>query len=144
MHRKKSENGDQGEGTPNSPANLRGKKNAASSSPIIPVPPNLSGQALRSNWNATALAYLGDAEIGAEANIGAGAITVNYDGKKKHRTIVGDRAFVGSNASLIAPVSIGEDAVVGAGSTITEDVPPGTLALGRARQVMKKKKEAKE
>ncbi len=90
------------------------------------------------------LAYLGDAEIGAEANIGAGAITVNYDGKKKHRTIVGDRAFVGSNASLIAPVSIGEDAVVGAGSTITEDVPPGTLALGRARQVMKKKKEAKE
>jgi ribonuclease-3 family protein len=61
MHRKKSENGDQGEGTPNSPANLREKKNAASSSPIIPVPPNLSGQALRSNWNATALAYLGDA-----------------------------------------------------------------------------------
>ncbi len=90
------------------------------------------------------LAYLGDAQIGAEANIGAGAITVNYDGKKKHRTIVGDRAFVGSNASLIAPVTIGEDAVVGAGSTITEDVPPGTLALGRARQVVKKKKEAKE
>jgi bifunctional UDP-N-acetylglucosamine pyrophosphorylase/glucosamine-1-phosphate N-acetyltransferase len=90
------------------------------------------------------LAYLGDAEIGAEANIGAGAITVNYDGKKKHRTIIGDRAFVGSNASLIAPVTIGEDAVVGAGSTITEDVPPGTLALGRARQVVKKKKEAKE
>jgi bifunctional UDP-N-acetylglucosamine pyrophosphorylase/glucosamine-1-phosphate N-acetyltransferase len=87
------------------------------------------------------LAYLGDAEVGEGVNIGAGTITCNYDGKKKHKTVIGDRAFIGSNASLVAPVTIGEGAVVGAGSTITEDVPPGTLALGRARQVVKKRKK---
>ncbi len=89
------------------------------------------------------LAYLGDAEVGEEANIGAGTITCNlgHRGKKKHKTTIGDRAFIGSNASLVAPVTIGEGAVVGAGSTITEDVPPGTLAIGRARQVIKEGKE---
>ena len=92
------------------------------------------------------LAYLGDAEVGEEANIGAGVITCNlgYHGKTKHRTKIGDRAFIGSNASLIAPVTVGEDAVVGAGSTIVEEVPAGTLAIARARQVIKKKKEARE
>jgi bifunctional UDP-N-acetylglucosamine pyrophosphorylase/glucosamine-1-phosphate N-acetyltransferase len=85
------------------------------------------------------LTYLGDAEVGEGANVGAGTITCNYDGKRKHKTVIGDRAFIGSNASLVAPVTIGEDAVVGAGSTITEDVPPGTLALGRARQVVKER-----
>jgi bifunctional UDP-N-acetylglucosamine pyrophosphorylase/glucosamine-1-phosphate N-acetyltransferase len=83
------------------------------------------------------LAYLGDAEIGAKTNIGAGTITCNYDGEKKHRTEIGDSAFVGSNATLVAPVQVGDDAYVGAGSVITEPVPEGALAVGRGRQVNK-------
>jgi len=81
------------------------------------------------------LAYLGDAHIGEGTNIGAGAITCNYDGKDKHPTAIGKRAFIGSNVSLIAPVTIGEDAFVAAGSTITEDVAAGETAFARARQV---------
>lgn len=84
------------------------------------------------------LAYLGDSEIGAGSNIGAGTIFVNYDGYGKHRTVVGTDAFVGSNTSLVAPVKIGKGANVTAGSVITEDVPPDALAFGRARQVTKK------
>jgi bifunctional UDP-N-acetylglucosamine pyrophosphorylase/glucosamine-1-phosphate N-acetyltransferase len=83
------------------------------------------------------LSYIGDADVGENANIGAGAITCNYDGAAKQRTIIEKDVFVGSNASLVAPVTIGEGAVVAAGSTITEDVPPGGLAFGRARQVNK-------
>lgn len=83
------------------------------------------------------LAYLGDAEIGPGANIGAGTITCNYDGKAKHKTRIGGRAFIGSNSSLVAPVTIGEEALVAAGSVITTDVPDAALALGRARQVTK-------
>ena len=83
------------------------------------------------------LAYIGDAHIGESVNIGAGTITCNYDGKSKHRTIIERGAFIGSNASLVAPVTIGEGAIVAAGSTITEDVPPAELAFGRARQVNK-------
>lgn len=83
------------------------------------------------------LAYLGDAEIGADSNIGAGTITCNYDGEKKHRTTIGERAFIGSNSTLVAPVEIGPDSYVGAGSVITDVVPPGALALGRGRQVVK-------
>jgi bifunctional UDP-N-acetylglucosamine pyrophosphorylase/glucosamine-1-phosphate N-acetyltransferase len=83
------------------------------------------------------LAYIGDAEVGEGANIGAGAVTCNFDGVAKHRTVIEDGAFVGTNASLVAPVRIGKDAIVGAGSTITEDVPPRSIALGRARQVIK-------
>ncbi|WP_375452102.1 bifunctional UDP-N-acetylglucosamine diphosphorylase/glucosamine-1-phosphate N-acetyltransferase GlmU [uncultured Devosia sp.] len=83
------------------------------------------------------LSYIGDATIGAEVNIGAGVITVNYDGSNKHRTIVGEGAFIGSNAALVAPVSVGEGALVASGSVITEDVPPDTLALGRSRQINK-------
>ena len=75
------------------------------------------------------LSYLGDAEIGAEANIGAGVITCNYDGQTKHRTVVGAGAFIGSDTQLVAPVTVGEGAYVGAGSTITEDVPPGRARL---------------
>jgi len=89
------------------------------------------------------LTYLGDSEVGEEVNIGAGTITCNYDGVEKHRTTIEDRAFIGSNTSLVAPVTIGKGAVIGAGSTITEDVPPGTLALGRARQVNKEHEEDK-
>jgi bifunctional UDP-N-acetylglucosamine pyrophosphorylase/glucosamine-1-phosphate N-acetyltransferase len=83
------------------------------------------------------LAYLGDSEIGAGSNIGAGTIFVNYDGYGKHRTVVGPDAFVGSNTSLIAPVTIGKGANVTAGSVITEDVADDALAFGRARQVTK-------
>lgn len=85
------------------------------------------------------LAYLGDAEIGRKVNVGAGTITCNYDGSRKHPTRLGDAVFVGSNATLVAPVEIGEGAYVGAGSVITENVPPAALALGRARQVVKEK-----
>jgi bifunctional UDP-N-acetylglucosamine pyrophosphorylase/glucosamine-1-phosphate N-acetyltransferase len=83
------------------------------------------------------LAYLGDAEIGAGVNIGAGTITCNYDGLRKHATKIGAGAFVGSNSTLVAPIEIGAGAYVGAGSVVTEPVPPDALALGRARQVVK-------
>jgi len=83
------------------------------------------------------LAYLGDGEVGAEANIGAGTIFCNYDGFNKARTVVGEGAFVGSNSALVAPVTVGAGAMVGSGSVVTEDVPPGDLALGRAKQVNK-------
>jgi bifunctional UDP-N-acetylglucosamine pyrophosphorylase/glucosamine-1-phosphate N-acetyltransferase len=83
---------------------------------------------------ASHLAYLGDSTIGANANIGAGTITCNYDGQKKHQTIVGEGAFVGSNSTLVAPVTIGDGAYTAAGSVITKDVAPDALAIGRARQ----------
>lgn len=83
------------------------------------------------------LSYIGDAFVGKNVNIGAGTITCNYDGKKKNPTFIEDNAFIGSNTSLVAPVRIGEGAFVGAGSVITDDVPPYSLALGRARQVVK-------
>jgi bifunctional UDP-N-acetylglucosamine pyrophosphorylase / glucosamine-1-phosphate N-acetyltransferase len=83
------------------------------------------------------LAYIGDAHVGAEANVGAGTITCNYDGAAKHRTEIGRGAFIGTNSSLVAPVRIGEGAYVGSGSVITDDVPANALALGRARQVVK-------
>ena len=83
------------------------------------------------------LAYLGDGEVGAKANIGAGTIFCNYDGFFKHRTTVGEGAFVGSNSSLVAPVSIGAGAMVGSGSVIVKDVAPGDLALARGQQTAK-------
>jgi bifunctional UDP-N-acetylglucosamine pyrophosphorylase/glucosamine-1-phosphate N-acetyltransferase len=88
------------------------------------------------------LAYLGDSEIGAASNIGAGTIAVNYDGYGKHRTLIGADVFVGSNSALVAPVRIGKGANVTAGSVITEDVPAGAVAFGRARQVTKKGRAA--
>lgn len=86
---------------------------------------------------ASHLSYIGDAEIGIDVNIGCGSITVNYDGKNKHLTKVEDRAFVGCNSNLIAPVTIGKDAYVAAGSTITHDVPDKALAIARQRQTVK-------
>ncbi|HEX6736676.1 MAG TPA: bifunctional UDP-N-acetylglucosamine diphosphorylase/glucosamine-1-phosphate N-acetyltransferase GlmU [Vicinamibacteria bacterium] len=83
------------------------------------------------------LSYLGDAEIGPGVNVGAGTITCNYDGAGKHPTRIEAGAFVGSNTTLVAPVTVGEGAYIGAGSVITEDVPAGALGLGRARQVVK-------
>jgi len=78
--------------------------------------------------------YLGDAEVGDEVNIGAGTITCNYDGKDKHKTSIGDNSFVGTNSSLVAPVTIGKNAYVGAGSTITKDIPDNALGVGRGKQ----------
>src|SRR5690606_26442231 len=83
------------------------------------------------------LAYVGDATVGARVNIGAGVITVNYDGFGKYRTEVGEGAFVGSNASLVAPVKIGTGAIVGAGSVITRDVPKQAVALERGAQSLR-------
>jgi bifunctional UDP-N-acetylglucosamine pyrophosphorylase / glucosamine-1-phosphate N-acetyltransferase len=83
------------------------------------------------------LSYLGDATIGPAANVGAGTITCNYDGSAKHPTRIEGGAFIGSNSTLVAPVTVGEGAYIGAGSVITEDVPPQSLGLGRARQVVK-------
>ena len=83
------------------------------------------------------LTYLGDAEVGAGANIGAGTITCNYDGYFKYRTVIGERAFIGSNSALIAPVSIGADAIVAAGSAVSRDVAAGDLRMVRAEQAVK-------
>ncbi|PYN74615.1 MAG: bifunctional UDP-N-acetylglucosamine diphosphorylase/glucosamine-1-phosphate N-acetyltransferase GlmU [Candidatus Rokuibacteriota bacterium] len=83
------------------------------------------------------LSYVGDATVGEGVNVGAGTITCNYDGVNKHETRIDDRAFIGTNTSLVAPVTVGEGAYIGAGSTITKDVPPGALAVGRAHQVVK-------
>jgi bifunctional UDP-N-acetylglucosamine pyrophosphorylase / glucosamine-1-phosphate N-acetyltransferase len=83
---------------------------------------------------ASHLSYLGDTEIGADANIGAGVITCNYDGERKHKTTIGERAFIGSDTQLVAPVTVGAGAYVGAGSTVTEDVPAGALAVSRSPQ----------
>jgi bifunctional UDP-N-acetylglucosamine pyrophosphorylase/glucosamine-1-phosphate N-acetyltransferase len=83
------------------------------------------------------LSYIGDATVGPSVNIGAGTITCNYDGVDKHPTRIEKGAFIGSDTTLVAPVTVGEGAYVGAGSTITSDVPPFALAVGRARQVVK-------
>ncbi len=85
--------------------------------------------------------YLGDTEIGEDGNIGCGTITCNYDGKKKNKTIIGDRAFIGSNVNLVAPVKIGDDVIIGAGSTITKDVPSNNLAVAREKQVNIERKD---
>jgi bifunctional UDP-N-acetylglucosamine pyrophosphorylase / glucosamine-1-phosphate N-acetyltransferase len=83
------------------------------------------------------LAYLGDSEIGAGTNIGAGTITCNYDGFNKHRTVIGENAFIGTNTSLVAPVTVGDGAYIATGSVVTEDVPKDALTIARARQVNK-------
>jgi bifunctional UDP-N-acetylglucosamine pyrophosphorylase/glucosamine-1-phosphate N-acetyltransferase len=80
------------------------------------------------------LSYVGDAEIGAGSNIGAATVFVNYDGVEKHRTVIGDAVRIGSDTMLVAPVEIGDGAYTAAGSVITEDVPPGAMGVGRAKQ----------
>ena len=86
---------------------------------------------------ASHLTYLGDAEIGSDVNIGCGTITCNYDGKNKHKTVIGDRVFVGSDVQLVAPVRVGAGALIAAGTTVTADVPPDSLAISRTPQVNK-------
>jgi bifunctional UDP-N-acetylglucosamine pyrophosphorylase/glucosamine-1-phosphate N-acetyltransferase len=97
----------------------------------------LKAASLGEGAKANHLTYIGDATVGAGTNIGAGTITVNYDGFGKHRTEIGARAFIGSNTSLIAPLQVGDGAMVVAGSTVTEDVPAEAMAFGRARQTTK-------
>ena len=82
------------------------------------------------------LSYIGDTTIGTDVNIGAGSITCNYDGEKKHATCIGNGAFIGSDTMLVAPVTVGDGAVTAAGSTIARDVPAGALALERSEQVV--------
>jgi bifunctional UDP-N-acetylglucosamine pyrophosphorylase/glucosamine-1-phosphate N-acetyltransferase len=81
------------------------------------------------------LAYVGDSSVGQRVNIGAGTITCNYDGVNKHRTIIEDDCFIGSDATLVAPVTIARGSYVGAGSTISKDTPPGQLTVARAKQI---------
>jgi len=83
------------------------------------------------------LTYIGDADVGANANVGAGTITCNYDGFLKYRTVIGEGAFVGSNSALVAPVTIGKGAIVAAGSVVTHDVAPDALAISRSMQEVK-------
>lgn len=87
------------------------------------------------------LTYLGDCEVGTNCNIGCGTITCNYDGTSKHKTIIGDNCFVGSNVNFVAPVKIEDNTLIAAGSTITEDVPEGKMAIARERQILKEKKK---
>lgn len=95
---------------------------------------------LHDGVKASHLAYIGDAEVFENVNIGCGVVFANYDGKNKHKTIVGKGAFIGSNANLVAPVTVGENVLVAAGSTITNDVPDSSLAIARQRQINKTKK----
>jgi bifunctional UDP-N-acetylglucosamine pyrophosphorylase/glucosamine-1-phosphate N-acetyltransferase len=97
----------------------------------------LKAAVLGEGAKANHLSYLGDAEIGAGANIGAGTITCNYDGVDKHRTVIGEGAFIGSDTALVAPVKVGARAITGAGSVITEEVPDDAMAIARGRQVNK-------
>ena len=97
----------------------------------------VKGSSIGENTKAGHLTYIGNAEVGANVNFGAGTITVNYDGQKKYKTIIGDNVFVGSNSTIIAPVELGDNSLVGAGSTITKDVPADAIALGRGRQINK-------
>ena len=90
------------------------------------------------------LTYLGDCEIGKNSNVGCGTITCNYDGKKKHKTIIGDNAFIGSNVNFIAPVILGDNVLIAAGSTITDDVPSDNMGIARERQINKIKKVKKD
>jgi bifunctional UDP-N-acetylglucosamine pyrophosphorylase/glucosamine-1-phosphate N-acetyltransferase len=97
---------------------------------FVEVKKSIIGRGTKANH----LAYIGDSLVGEEANIGAGTITCNYDGFEKHQTIIGDRVFVGSNVELVAPVKVGSGSSIGAGTTVTKDVPEGALAISRTRQ----------
>ena len=86
--------------------------------------------------------YLGDTTLGAGVNIGAGTVTCNYDGKHKNKTEIGDHAFIGSDTMLVAPVTVGEGAVTGAGAVVTKNVPPHTLAVGMPARAIRKLKDS--
>ena len=105
-------------------------KNYAKVGNFVETKQSILGQGTKANH----LSYIGDTEVGKEANIGAGTITCNYDGKDKHKTIIGDESFVGSNSSLVAPVTIGSNTTIAAGSVITKNVPDKALGVGRSKQ----------
>ncbi|MEQ1499124.1 MAG: bifunctional UDP-N-acetylglucosamine diphosphorylase/glucosamine-1-phosphate N-acetyltransferase GlmU [Novosphingobium sp.] len=113
------------------PGTVLGKK--AKIGNFVEVKKSVLGDGAKANH----LSYIGDAEVGAGANIGAGTITCNYDGYFKYKTVIGERAFIGSNSSLVAPVKIGPDAIVAAGSAVTRDVAAGELRIVRAEQLVK-------
>jgi bifunctional UDP-N-acetylglucosamine pyrophosphorylase/glucosamine-1-phosphate N-acetyltransferase len=94
---------------------------------------------LATGVKANHLSYLGDADLGANVNVGAGTITANFDGVRKHRTVIGAGSKTGANSVLVAPITLGEGVTVAAGSTLTQNVPDGALAFGRARQVIKER-----
>ncbi|CRE16780.1 UDP-N-acetylglucosamine synthesis bifunctional protein [Bordetella pertussis] len=94
----------------------------------------IKNSVLQADSKANHLAYIGDADIGARVNVGAGTITCNYDGVNKHRTVIEDDAFIGSDTQLVAPVRVGKGATLGAGTTLTKDAPAGQLTISRARQ----------
>jgi bifunctional UDP-N-acetylglucosamine pyrophosphorylase/glucosamine-1-phosphate N-acetyltransferase len=83
------------------------------------------------------LAYIGDAEVGERVNFGCGSVTVNYDGVKKHKTIIGNDVFIGCNVNMVAPISISDNVFIAAGSTVTKDIPKGSLAIARNQQINK-------
>ena len=105
-------------------------KNYAKVGNFVETKQSILGQGTKANH----LSYIGDTEVGKEANIGAGTITCNYDGKDKHKTMIGDESFVGSNSSLVAPVTIGSNTTIAAGSVITKNVPDKALGVGRSKQ----------
>jgi len=98
---------------------------------------------MRKSSKASHMSYIGDGDVGEGSNIGCGTIFCNYDGKNKNKTILHNNVFVGSNCNLVAPIEIGENALIGAGSTITENVPSNALSIARARQVNKENYERK-
>jgi bifunctional UDP-N-acetylglucosamine pyrophosphorylase/glucosamine-1-phosphate N-acetyltransferase len=105
---------------------------------FVEVKKSVIGRGTKANH----LSYIGDATVGEKVNVGAGTIFCNYDGRKKHPTIIENEVFIGSNTELVAPIKIGRGSIIGAGSTITKEVPPNTLAVSRAKQVHYKKRKA--
>ena len=97
---------------------------------FVEVKKSVIGKGTKANH----LTYIGDSLVGEEVNVGAGTIVCNYDGFRKHQTIIGDRVFVGSNVELVAPVKVGSRSSIGAGTTVTRDVPEGALAISRVKQ----------
>jgi bifunctional UDP-N-acetylglucosamine pyrophosphorylase/glucosamine-1-phosphate N-acetyltransferase len=97
---------------------------------FVEVKKSIIGRGSKANH----LSYIGDSLLGEDVNIGAGTITCNYDGLEKHQTIIGNRVFVGSNVELVAPVKVGSGSSIGAGTTVTKDVPEGALAISRVKQ----------
>jgi bifunctional UDP-N-acetylglucosamine pyrophosphorylase/glucosamine-1-phosphate N-acetyltransferase len=87
------------------------------------------------NTKVSHLTYIGDAEVGSGCNFGCGTVVVNYDGKTKHKTIIGNNSFIGCNTNLVSPVKVEDNTYIAAGSTITKEVPEGVLAIARARQI---------
>ncbi len=112
------------------PPHIQGLEEGSRVGNFVETKKTTLGQGSKANH----LAYLGDAQVGRNVNIGAGVITCNYDGANKHLTVIGDNAFIGSDSQLVAPVVVGTDATIGAGSTISKDAPEGKLTFSRGRQ----------